>query len=468
MTIIETEQSREIRLTQIERGVFILRFASYRKSEDAHLNLRSEDYIVSDLEPERVIFCLCDGVGSSFYGNLGAQILGEILLNWFQKLRMKDFSIMNKKVSNPQEWASGLETKLRQELDNQVTMASALLAKKDTITGKDELTSRAEQDQLERFGSQSNFAAGIAWPKSEILPNGLVLLFWLGNARIRMFNQDRDLTAQTGWGRDAERLKDVWSSREGVVGKIQVFVTDFSKISTILLYSDGLEEVERQLTPGISTEQFEFLVMQAQSSKDDDISFVEVTSLSTSVPNQKDDISSVLRSQFLTKDTIHTAPPIGSIASPDKNFNQPQKTDPVQPGPGKVVKKTKGNSSWLIAFFLLLCLVSGMLVGVILGVLACSSQSRIVKQAILVLISPTPTSTITTTPTNTSTNTPTLTPTFTPTLTPTFTPTSTATATNTNTPTLTPTATYTFTPTSTNTLTPTFTPTASLTLTPTP
>ena len=56
MTIIETEQSRETKFTEIARGPFILRFISYRKSEDAKLNLRSEDYIVSELNPDKAVF----------------------------------------------------------------------------------------------------------------------------------------------------------------------------------------------------------------------------------------------------------------------------------------------------------------------------------------------------------------------------------------------------------------------------
>lgn len=292
MAIIESEQSREVQLTQIDRGPFILRFASYRKNEDAEYNLRSEDYIVSDITPSRAIFALCDGVGSSFYGDIGSQILGELLLNWLQKLRLEDVLSAIELASDS---VPGLVRNLQQELEKSIKLATSIVEKKDIRTGKDDLTHIAEKDQRDQFGTQSNFVGGVVWPGTQSLPNGLVLLFWLGNARVRIFFQNTELPPLAKWGEDTDQQKEVWSSKEGVVGQVYSYITDLSKITSILAHSDGLEKVENRIIPGIVANQLEELVSQAQSMKDDDISFLELTTYHSAVAGSSDDISSLLR-----------------------------------------------------------------------------------------------------------------------------------------------------------------------------
>ena len=204
MTIIESEQSREVKLTEIARGPFVLRYLSYRKSEDAALDLRSEDYIVSEINPEKTIFGLCDGVGSSFYGNIGSQILGEILLNWLGKVPVpSNFELEKSQTSN--KWLDKLTAELTSELNGRTSFATSVIQKKE-LSSQNEMVRLAESTQRDDFGTQSNFACGIVWPKSPSLPRGLVLLFWLGNARVRLFNQNRDLTYLTGWGKNPDQL----------------------------------------------------------------------------------------------------------------------------------------------------------------------------------------------------------------------------------------------------------------------
>ena len=296
MTIIESEQSREIRLTEFTRGPFVLRFLSYRKSEDAALNLRSEDYIVSELTPEKAIFGLCDGVGSSFYGNLGSQLLGEILLSWLEKVPLPG-NISLDKAQALSAWLGTITSELTSELNDKVTFATSVIQRKE-ITSQDELVRLAEITQRDDFGTQSNFACGILWPRSRGLPNGLVLLFWLGNARIRLFNQNRELTSMLGWGKDPNQLKEVWSSKDGVVGKVYAYVTDLATVTHVIAYSDGLENAEEQIRPNLDGAQLEALVQKSQSIKDDDATFLELSTRPENVPGLADDIISPLRKQM--------------------------------------------------------------------------------------------------------------------------------------------------------------------------
>lgn len=301
MTLIESEQSKDIQLTQIARGPFLLRFASYRKGEDAKLELRSEDYIVSELTPEHTIFGLCDGVGSSYYGNIGSQFLGETIRNWLGKVSVPSSSVFAQ-ANNANLWLEELNNDLKNELDDKAVYATSVI-KNRKITSQGELIQLAEKTQRDDFGTQSNFAGGIIWPKTNDLPNGLVLLFWLGNARVRIFNKleenkFEELTHLTRWGDNPEQLKEVWSSKDGVVGNVYSYSTDFSRITTVIAYSDGLEGVEEEITPDIQGVKLESLIHQAQTIKDDDVSYLEISLAKGAVDEYSDDIVSAIRNQY--------------------------------------------------------------------------------------------------------------------------------------------------------------------------
>jgi hypothetical protein len=359
MTLIESEQSKDIRLTQVTRGPFMLRFASYRKSEDAKLHLRSEDYIVSELIPEKAVFALCDGVGSSYYGNIGSQFLGETLLNWLGNIDLPDSSkFMNEKITKV--WLENLNTSLKKELDLKADFATSIINSKAS-PDQSELVQLAERTQRDDFGTQSNFVGGIIWPKTKNHPNGLVLLFWLGNARIKIFNELEDLTDLTKWGENPEQLKEVWSSKEGVVGHIYSYLTDFSKITRILAYSDGLEDVEDRLIPNLQGGQLEELVRQAQSIKDDDISFLEIFLSEDNQHEYSNDIVSKVRHQYSHSQipAVLQAQQKGHFEVKE-NHDKPHKEKRTQSKFSKLAKLFGG-------FIIIISLITSFGLGLVLG-----------------------------------------------------------------------------------------------------
>jgi len=428
MAHIETEQSREIPLTVLVRGPFILRFASYRKNEDANLNLRSEDFIVSDITTEKALFGLCDGVGSSFYGNIGSQILGEILIAWLGKVPLPNNAILSRNESL-QKWIDTLAKNLLTELNSKTKLATGIINKKD-LSDKDELIRIAETTQRDDFGTQSNFACGILWPRSPTLPNGLVILFWLGNARLRLFNQNTDLTRLLGWGKDPDQLREVWSSKDGVLGRIYSYVTDLSKITTVIAYSDGLENVEDQIRPNLNASELEKLIFQSQGVKDDDATFLELSASRVEVPGIKDDVVSLLRGTGAVLASPHT-----SETDPTDTGKLKQTLDALQKKydvQKATARKLRRNLIVLTTLFAIGCFVGGLVTGVALR------SNRLFGPTI--------------TPTSSATLLPSLTPSLIPSMTSTILPTSTATETITPTPS--PTSTITATGTVTNTGTP--------------
>ena len=419
MTIIESEQSREIKLTEITRGPFVLRFLSYRKSEDAALNLRSEDYIVSELTPEKTIFVLCDGVGSSFYGNIGSQILGEILLSWLGKVPPpNNFSLEKAQVVN--SWLGTLTAELTSELNGKVAFATNVIQKKD-INSQDELVRLAEITQRDDFGTQSNFACGIVWPKSASLPKGLILLFWLGNARIRLFSHNRDLSSMLGWGRNPDQLREVWSSKEGVLGRVYSYITDLSTVTHIIAYSDGLENAEEQIRPNLDGAQLETLVQQSQSIKDDDATLLELSISEDEVAGIADDMVVPLRKQMRAP-AAASVPPDPEVQKLRSALAALQKKYDAQ---NAGTSRSRGILLAGAVILATLCFCTGLLFRPFLRFGGAPTPTPSATQTLY--LSETPTLTNTPSPSATFTETSTSTPTPTVTATPTATETSSAT-----------------------------------------
>lgn len=419
MTTLETEQSSDTRLTQLVRGPFILRFASYRKSEDAKLGLRSEDYLVSDLSPAHAMFALCDGVGTSFYGNIGSQFLGETLTHWLRNILLPE----SLSESSVKKWLDGLNSDLTRVLTNIVALATSTVKEKE-LSSHDHLTKIAEISQRDDYGTQSNFVCGRIWPKSPQLPNGMVVVFWVGNARGRIFHGNNDLSYLLKWGANPDQLKEVWSSKEGIIGKLYSFQTDLSQVDTILAYSDGLEDVEEHIGPNLNGVQIEGLVKRAQASKDDDISFMQISVVDSDSEAYSDDIVEKVRKHF-------SASTSSGSNQYQKKFNELLKS--FKDLEAKAAK-TKRDLLILMVALILLVFPIGMLVGSFLTE----------RQPLTATETATPTRTLpTSTPSYTPTVTPVLTETTSPTITPTFTETFTSTPTSTFTETASPTATIT-------------------------
>ncbi len=425
MTIIETEQSTETKFAEIIRGPFILRFSSYRKSEDAELNLRSEDYIVSELNPDKATFALCDGVGSSFYGNIGSQIVGEILRDWLNRISFPNHLMLGKNESANQ-WLEALSRDLHNELNQKTSFATAIIQKKE-INDQDELSRLAQVTQRDDFGTQSNFACGVFWPKSSALPNGLILLFWLGNARLRIFNKNTELTHLLGWGNDPDQLREVWSSKEGVLGHIYSHMTDFSTITTVIAYSDGLENAEDKIRPNLNGAQLEALVNKSQLVKDDDVTYLELSIIEGEVAGVADDMVGFLRKPATPIPVPH-----------DPGSGKPRQIQNAQP------PKNDGQSPVSTRNPLLLLALAGLLS------ILCFSAGFVTGPVVISVLRPTstPTSTLTATPSPTQTPSMTVSPSGTPTSTetPTATLTFTETATITPPPTISATLTFSLTP----------------------
>lgn len=381
MATIESEQTRIIELTQVTRGPFYIRYASYPKKEDLEFEPRSEDYIVADFDPNRALFALCDGVGTSFYGYFGSQFLGETLLNWLRALTTSvEFT---NTVTIDAGKLDEFRHNLREEIDKSAQAANVIVMDKD-LNNKPELVRMAEEDQRNNFGTQSNFVCGLILPKTSHHPNGLLLLFWLGNARIRLFRYRgekdyEDLTWKSGWGRNPTQLKETWSSKDGTVGNVYSYSTDLSEVTHIVVYSDGLESVDERVIPGFEPIAFKKLAEHAQSVKDDDVSFLEIKTSHKDITVYADDIVPKLRSRHKATSNEKSIRGLETELKESK-----QRSDDLSRINARLKKRITQASILFSLIFLFIGLITGLGLNTII-------QS--------VISTPTPTATITIKPT---------------------------------------------------------------------
>ena len=86
MSLVELDQSYETPVTELRRGPFKIRYAYARSRDCQDSNENGQDYLVWRAESYRAAFALCDGVGQSFFGGIGAQIIGEAIIDWLWKV----------------------------------------------------------------------------------------------------------------------------------------------------------------------------------------------------------------------------------------------------------------------------------------------------------------------------------------------------------------------------------------------
>lgn len=284
MATIETDQAIEIPLSQYTRNGIHIRYTCQRKRESVQNSRRSEDYLAFDAEPSHVSFALCDGVSSSFFGNLASQILAEYLVTWLSS------------EVKPDKTVDVLVQQLNTDLNNNTNFAQSLVEAKKTPWDDHDIYRKAIQEKRKR-GTESNFVCGYMQSASPSYPKGRVLLFWLGDAKLRVYQDYRNVSNdfQIKSGVDGE----YWSSARGVLGPIYHCEADLNQIDTVIAHSDGLDPNAVRLRPQISDAQLQQYIESAQDYKDDDVSYIEIT-VDPNITVSEDELVHVLRHQFNT------------------------------------------------------------------------------------------------------------------------------------------------------------------------
>lgn len=249
-------QEQETLITLVQRQAFRYRYAYARSADSRTAEDRGQDFLIIRENAKRLAFALCDGVGQSFMGDLGARILGQAMVDWFWA------------IPSGNTTADNVQADVKALLHTLTTPASEeiqALALPDTLP---EMV-REVLEQKRSLGSESMFAAGVV----DISASQLTCA-WMGDSRIRLWDKHQERTEELGIHfNTAER----WSSRRGAIGEVHAFVTPIATVERLVVYSDGLAQFDTSMAESPDNASLDATIEQAgMMPTSDDISFFEL------------------------------------------------------------------------------------------------------------------------------------------------------------------------------------------------
>ena len=261
-------QEEETQLQAVQTASFTWRYAYSRAAESRAVGARGQDRLVLRCSDAAFVFALCDGVGQSFYGDLGARFLAEALVEWLWKALPVSVDCHT--------LGSDLSVQLRVLTDRATAEVVGQPLPQDSP--------RMVVEVLERkraAGSETTFACGRVDRPSPAFPDGRLVLTWMGDSRLRIWGPTGERTAELG---DTFHTSERWSTLRGPLeSDPHVFVTTLMRqgipvLTSVMAYSDGLASLDRSASSP-SAEALQSLIdLALDSATSDDISFLEIIS----------------------------------------------------------------------------------------------------------------------------------------------------------------------------------------------
>ena len=252
---------------QVVRGKnYSYRYA-YARSADCRVeNEVGQDFLVFYETEDAFLFALCDGVSQSFFGDIAARVLGDGLMEWLgQSPTTSNLSLLQKSLS---AFLGGLT-----EPGNAAVQKYAIPT--DLAPMLQEVL-----EEKRALGSESTFVCGRIDMPSEALPQGRVLLAWMGDSRLRFWGGGGERTSELG---DTFHTNQRWSTKHGPVNgephiHIMALTDSHGKhaIQRLMAYSDGLALIDN-IDATVSNFRLNDLIYKEwKSSTSDDVSFLEL------------------------------------------------------------------------------------------------------------------------------------------------------------------------------------------------
>ncbi|MBN1313658.1 MAG: protein phosphatase 2C domain-containing protein [Anaerolineae bacterium] len=218
-------QSIETPVTFVTVPSAYVRYAYSRSSDSMSSHIDGQDYLCFQHNDQRFVGVVCDGVGSSFCGNLAARILGDGLLEWLWSV---DIMYLNGAAAVMEAAVSALN-RLQRHARHEV--------EEYEIPGQiSPLIKQALESQRD-YGSEAIFAAVRIDHPNPMIPNGLITICWMGDTRIHALDEDGHQIDLGGQWDNANR----WSSVKGVRGKMSTWMQELrGMVGRVVAYTDGL------------------------------------------------------------------------------------------------------------------------------------------------------------------------------------------------------------------------------------
>ncbi len=217
-------QTIETRVTFVPVPGAYVRYAYARSSDSMASQIEGQDYLCFQHNDQRLAFVICDGVGSSFCGNLAARILGDGLLDWLWSL---DIAYLGGADALKEAAASFLQ-RLQKQAQHEV--------EEYEIPEQIPPLIRQALEQQRTYGSEAIFAAARIDHPGPMIPDGLLSLFWMGDTQVRVSGEDGGRIDIGGAWENANR----WSTTQGVRGEMSAWMHSLKGIGRVAAFTDGL------------------------------------------------------------------------------------------------------------------------------------------------------------------------------------------------------------------------------------
>lgn len=257
---VRVSQNAETEVSFLAAPGANLRYAYFRSSDSVANQIEGQDYLVFKAGERRLAFVVCDGVGSSFCGNIAARVLGDELVEWLWGLEADNLST----ASALSETAKSYLLKLQPKAEREVSRYQI----------PDHLPPLVQQalEAQRAYGSEAVFVGGrIDHPTSES-PAGRLLLVWMGDTQAHLYDDagnEIDIGASFN-------PNDRWSSTQGVRGVAHSWVGPAEDVARLVVFSDGISGHADKLTAYSDIELEAALQAQFRTPNSDDVALLDV------------------------------------------------------------------------------------------------------------------------------------------------------------------------------------------------
>ena len=262
--IVSLPQDSETTLRTITNTEITYRFAYARAKDCQVFGDNGQDYLTLNYHSDALIFALCDGVSQSYYGEIAARYLGDTLCDCLAHRIPAGY--------DPEM----IRTALTAALQEAVPAAKELVDSHKIPVDIPEML-RSVLAEKKKIGSESTFVCGRIDLSGKNYPAGRVILAWLGDSRLRIWDSTQEVTDRLKGEFDTRQR---WSSRQGTIGShVHVYAAKLGGsegVRRLLAYTDGLNSLD-QLTKLSPDHKIQDLVNQAGNlPTSDDIAFLEI------------------------------------------------------------------------------------------------------------------------------------------------------------------------------------------------
>jgi hypothetical protein len=259
-----SDQRVETPITHTVQEPFSFRYGYARAGETQQAGDPGQDYLAFHVQDKTFTFVICDGVSLSFCGDLAAQFLADNLLEWLRRVPQEEFQ-------NKERMADALNSYLYR-LVEEATEA----VREYSLPRSLPPLLRDVLEEKRRNGSETMFVCGRIDITDEWAGNAHVFLAWSGDLRIRMWNQETEISS---FPINYTNSQQCWSTRDGLVnGGVHVLTSsDIGQpVNRLVIYSDGFCDID-SLAALPSTARLQDLMNKSFSSPtSDDISFLDI------------------------------------------------------------------------------------------------------------------------------------------------------------------------------------------------